>query len=148
MSTKLWQRVFLGLVLAGMLVTFWHPGGALGIPGSTRLLKPASKLADAAGAVEVVYPLKADVSPRCVISRRKQYSECNARDSGLQPPEGRTSNPNKKQLLLTSHMPNMPSPLVNFEGVNNCNGVYPRHSGRCWPESLCSMGQSEFCHLG
>jgi hypothetical protein len=127
MSTKLWQRVFSVLVLAGMLVTFVRPGSALANPRIDPLANPTGKLAAAAGAVEVVYPLKADVSPalRDITPKTSTAGAVRVIPS-FSLPKAETSTPDHITVAPDKpYAPNMPNPLVNFEGVHNIYGYQP-----------------------
>ena len=127
MSTKLWQRVFSVLVLAGMLVTFVRPGNALANPQIDPLANPTSELAAAAGVAEVVYPLKADESPALrdippITSKSRETREIPA----FSLPKAEKSTPDHQTVAPDKpYAPNMPSPLVNFEAIHNTYSVQP-----------------------
>ena len=83
--------------------------------------------------VVVSYDIKHDVSPPLIaIKPIPPLKEPMLREIPLQP-LSKTRNESKAStkehidpvLQNQPGLPNMPSPLLNFEGVNNVNGVYP-----------------------
>jgi hypothetical protein len=127
MSTKLWHRVFSVLVLAGMLVTFVRPGSALANPRINPVANPPVEPTAAAGVVEVVSPLKADVSPALRDIKPQPVKAGEEREiPAFSLPKTEKSTPDHKTVAPDrSYAPNMPNPLVNFEAIHNTYGVQP-----------------------